>query len=278
MAFLGKGIPHKEVRAKNGGRCLAKHEPGYKEKCSCSHRWQAFEQALAHSGTYKLQKAVGEGSWELLFRGNHKAVAAVVNRGLKATLSPDNKGMYLHEVAKPRPEDWDISRDKRNFKWDCNVPYYHEAHHVVPDATLRKIFLAIFGPEEGGSNELVIKVVAEVLEAPYCVHHMENMLILPMDEKVGDALQLPIHRETKQCSHSAYDEYVEARLKSSLMAALEQIMKKHKEEKTEEPKYKDLATTLTKEAETLYGEVAAARRTQGFTSVEQMGQRLKAGL
>jgi hypothetical protein len=271
LALLEKPIPHHTAGGVTGGKCLAKHEPAYKEGCSCSHRWQAFEKAVDQKDLYKLTetqlRTLGDGPWSLLFRGGQKAVNKLAKKGETVTLSPENKGMYFHQVGKPGPGDWDIDRGKRNFKWDCNKPYYHEAHHVVPDATLRKALLEVF------EADVAVRVVSEMLDAPYSVHHKDNMLLLPMDERVGDLLHLPIHRETKQCSHGVYDKYVEGRLITRLQKALEEIMEKHEEE-GDEPKFKDLAKAIEAEARALHPQVTAARRDQGVASIEQFGAKL----
>ncbi|PTL80012.1 AHH domain-containing protein [Vitiosangium sp. GDMCC 1.1324] len=273
LELLEKPVPHHTAGGPSGGKCIAKHEPPYKENCSCSHRWQAFEKALEKASQYEVTdeqlRSLGDGRWALLFRGGAKAVTRLAKRGETAALSSDNKGMYRHEVQKPREGDWDVARGKYNFKWDCNKPYYHEAHHVVPDATLRAVILKVFP-----KPELAIRVASEVLDAPYNVHHKDNMIILPMDERVGDLLQLPIHRETKQCNHTAYDEYVERKLDEHLRAALEQIMDKHDEEGGE-PRYKELAEAIEEVSRETYGEVASARRVHGVTSIEALGQMMR---
>ncbi|RKG84018.1 AHH domain-containing protein [Corallococcus terminator] len=228
MELLGQTIPHQTVGSLSGGKCIAKHEVPYNENCSCSHRWQAFEKAVEHSDMYKLSDAdldVGCAK-PMLFRGGADAVAKLAKQGVSAALSAENKGMYLRAVDKPRVGDWEVDRSKYNFKWDCNKPYYHEAHHVVPDATLRVALTDIFKT----SAELAFQVMCEVLDAPYNVHGKDNMIILPMDERVGEMLQLPIHRETKQCSHGAYDLYIKDKLKARFRTALREIMKKHDEE------------------------------------------------
>lgn len=272
LLALQKTPSHHTVGGLNGGKCIAKHEPPYKPGCSCSHRWQAFEKALEKASLYnqyEVKDEQGDGSWELLFRGGSKAVAKLEKRGEKeVVLSSENKGMYRHKVNKPRKGDWDVGREY-NFKWDCNKPYYHEAHHVIPDATLRDVLVQVFP-----KPELAIKVASEILDAPYNVHHKDNMLILPMDEQVGNLLKLPIHRETKQCNHTEYDLYVGDKLKNRLRAALEQIMEKHDEE-GEEPRYKDLAEAIEAISSETYDEVASARRVHGLTSIEALGQRMR---
>ncbi|HYO65365.1 MAG TPA: AHH domain-containing protein [Archangium sp.] len=276
VEFLGQTIPHHPSGTVTGGKCFAKgHKSDYDENCSCSHRWQAFEKAVDNADLYRLTdkqvRALGGGTWMLFFRGGDDDASDLANRGRTVARFLLNKQMYLLEVPKPKVGDWDVARSKRNFKSWCNLPYYHEAHHVVPDATLRDELLRVFGEEGGGSNEFAIWVVTGLLHAPYNIHYKDNMIILPMDERVGDVLQLPIHRETKQCNHTSYDEYIGAQLKSRLRAQLREVMKKHDEEKGE-PKLKDLAESIEALSRQLYDEVSKARREGGFRSIEQMGQ------
>ncbi|MFY0526212.1 AHH domain-containing protein [Archangium gephyra] len=273
LEFLGKPVPHHPAGGLSGGKCIAKHEPPYKENCSCSHRWQAFEKALEKASQYEVTdeqvRSSGDKRWGLLFRGGAKAVTRLEKRGETVALSSENKGMYRHEVQRPQKGDWDVARGKYNFKWDCNKPYYHEAHHVVPDATLRAVIQKVFSKKP----ELAIRVASEMLNAPYNVHHKDNMIILPMDERVGDLLQLPIHRETKQCNHTAYDMYVEKKIETRLRAALREIMKKHDEERGE-PQYKDLAKAIEEVSRATYDEVANARRAHGVTSIDEFGKKM----
>lgn len=280
LEFLGEPIPHDRVGALDGGKCIAKHVSPYKESCSCSHRWHAFEKALENAHLYRLTskqiKQLGSDTWMQHFRGFDTHVTSLAQRGETVARSLLNKSMYLREVPKPKKGDWDVARSKENFKDYCNVPYYHEAHHLVPDATLRGTLLAIFGEEGGGSNELAIQVLTEVLNSPYNVHHKDNMMILPMDEHVGDALQLPIHRETTNCNHTTYDTYVESLLTARLRGTLEEIMKRHDEEGTP-PQYADLAQSIRDISGQLYDAVSKGRRIEGFQSVEQMGQTLLNG-
>lgn len=270
LAFLGKGIPHHTSGGATGGKCIAKHVPSYEPtQSSCTHRWQAFEKAMENKGTYKLTddqvKALGGGKWSLLFRGGQKVVSKLVAARETAEVSTENKGMYQHLVAKPgKGEDWDVGHG-RNFKWDCNVPYYHEAHHVVPDATVRTALMKVF------DAQVAVWVATKMLEVPYCVHHKDNMLILPMDARVGDVLQLPIHRETKQCNHNRYDEFILKKLVKRMQAVQEQILEEHDKD-DDAPKTKDLAKGIEKDAEALYSQVAAARREHKVVSIEEYGQ------
>ncbi|MCY1041531.1 AHH domain-containing protein [Corallococcus sp. bb12-1] len=270
--LLGQTIPHHTAGSLTGGKCIAKHESPYKENCSCSHRWQAFEKALEQNAMYNLSDeqlgSAGEGSWSLLFRGGAKAVAKLAKQGAKVALSAENKGMYRHQLGKPRQGDWNIDRAKYNFKWDCNKPYYHEAHHVLPDATLRTALIDIFE-----KPEMARHVVTEVLNAPYSVHDKDNMMILPMDEQVGEMLQLPIHRETKQCSHGLYDMYVLKKLALRLRRTLKEIMKKH-DEGGGEPRFKDLAKAIEAVSSEVYVEVASVRRVHGVVSIEEFGKKM----
>lgn len=77
--------------------CLNRHVSAYQANDPCSHRWQAFEKALA-SRRY---------NWPSDAKGPRK------------------------------PGAWDIGRDKDNFKLSSRKPYGHEAHHIVPNSELR---------------------------------------------------------------------------------------------------------------------------------------------
>ncbi|NMO18350.1 hypothetical protein HPC49_34235 [Pyxidicoccus fallax] len=60
---------------------------------------------------------------------------------------------------------------------------------------LRQLIWETYGPKDDGSLELALFVIEGLLEVPYNVNHMQNMIILPMDDRVGDLIMLPIHEE-----------------------------------------------------------------------------------
>lgn len=273
--FKQRKIPHLDSGGTEGGKCLYKHPPlekskaGYVPNNSCSHRWQALKQALANKGLYAPKKEIPRDSktWELLFRGGS---AQKISKIPGARPSIVNRSLYFLEVPHPKEEEWEVSETNANFKWDCNTPYYHEAHHVVPDAMLRQLIWELYGPREGGSLELALFVIEGLLEVPYNVNHMRNMLILPMDDRVGDLIMLPIHRETQSCSHTAYDTYVKSLLSTAFMPFLRQILEEH-DEGGEPPLRKDLAQALQQTSVDLYKELSEARG-QGISSVEGLGR------
>jgi hypothetical protein len=79
------------------GGCLNRHVSEYADGNTCSHRWQAFEKALA-SRRYH---------WPEGERGPRKGA------------------------------NWSISRAGDNFKLSSGKPFPHEAHHIVPNSELR---------------------------------------------------------------------------------------------------------------------------------------------
>jgi len=79
------------------GGCLNRHISEYAQGNTCSHRWQAFEKAIA-SRRYL---------WPAGEKGPRKGAS------------------------------WSISRTGDNFKKSSGKPFGHEAHHVVPNSELR---------------------------------------------------------------------------------------------------------------------------------------------
>jgi hypothetical protein len=202
-------------------RCKAPRAAGANGRLlrnSCNYRWQGFEQALRHESerynypAYKALCGVGPFSME-------------IRNGGPRTVAPTEK-------------TWDITDDGDNFQASCNVPYWHEAHHLIPNAELR---LAISNIAKGPLKAEYFRLYRRgLMEEKYNLNHKKNMMILPLDNQVSEALGLPRHREhAGVLHHKAYSTEVRTRLQSvfPLVTAAE---KKHEEK----PPYKRVAEQL----------------------------------
>ncbi|MGE3171969.1 MAG: AHH domain-containing protein [Planctomycetota bacterium] len=124
-------------------------------------------------------------------------------QGFKQALKDD----HLYNGKHPKGgKDWDISEKGDNFRSLCKTPYWHESHHIVPHGELRDAISqcgAVLKPLIRGG----------LLDEKYNLNHMGNMIILPVDSGVAQAIDLPRHRKTKaHRSHKAYSRYVRGRL------------------------------------------------------------------
>lgn len=219
--FLKK---HIKTGNTGGGACLNRHERR-KENNSCSHQWQGYKKAESDPGVYDYPK------YASIVGKQHKTGARTAKRG---NIFP--KGMQLSTVG-PNPYDWDIGGQKttaNNFK-DWRIPYWHNAHHIIPNGVLAECIAD--ASAEDKSLRLLIR--AGLLGAKYNLNHMVNMIILPMGQEVAHALGLPRHllgdkpppgyrREVR--SHGDYSRKVKDKLESVMedyMQILEQKGKDH---------------------------------------------------
>ena len=168
-------------RSTEGGACLTGHvsgrdTQGFVTEVSCNYRWQAYKQALVQHVLYDYPayKSLSDSSRRFTMR---------LRFGFKLT-SPPKEG------------EWDLSkrRDSKNFRSSCNVPYWHEAHHIIPHGELRDAINAVGTGTEAAIYREIIR--EGLLDEKYNLNHKLNMIILPMDKKVARALKLPRHRHT----------------------------------------------------------------------------------
>lgn len=191
MKDLEVMLPHKRTGTTEGGKCLNRHEVGFKQY-SCFHKWQAFVRATEDSKYY---------NWP---RYENAAKDQMPEEGHPLYAGPGH--IYFTRMNKPKPGDWNVDWNRLNFKTNCNIPYYHEAHHIIPDSILQKVIQKTFGAI-GGSPELVLTARNLLLEQSYNVNHKLNMVLLPMNSHVARVLNLPVHRRLGHPDHKAYRNY-----------------------------------------------------------------------
>lgn len=261
MQDLKAMLPHKRTGTADGGKCLNRHEVGFKQY-SCFHKWQAFVRATEDSSHYNWPKYENAAKEQMPEQGHEvlgtKAVKTMARRG-QATSA--GKGVYLVRMKKPKPGDWDVDWARHNFKYDCNVPYYHEAHHVIPDSILREVMEVAFGGE-GGSPELVLVARNLLMEESYNINHKLNMVLLPMNRHVAKVLNLPIHRQPGHPDHKKYRDYVKPLLKGDFLTMLKDAVDH------EAQKPGDLKAKLESHSKTLYRQIMEG----GYDSLEDLAE------
>lgn len=76
-----------------------------------------------------------------------------------------------------------------NFRSYATIPYWHNAHHIIPNSTLRRAMVIA-----AGDDALLLALFMLGLEnAKYNINDRKNMVILPQREVVSRALSLPRH-------------------------------------------------------------------------------------
>ncbi|WIG94294.1 AHH domain-containing protein [Myxococcus sp. SDU36] len=209
-------VKHKVVRnSTEGGACLNRHDgsreqngKGVLKAVSCNHRWQAFKKALETKATYNWP------AYEALSKQKTFAMVVRARSGTRRVQAPNGEN-----------KAWDVTAEGHNFRTSCNVPFWHEAHHLVPNNVLKSC-IAKVGEGQPLQMVYVKKVRSGLLREKYNLNHKVNMILLPMDEKVARALQLPRHRLTAEHrSHRAYRNHVRDKLKWYLVPVRAAVQK-----------------------------------------------------
>lgn len=239
-------LPHIQTGRSTGGACLNRHigdKPYEGSGNSCSHRWQAYLQMQGDSGLYNWPKYKS-----LSKQASRITTAAETVAGAKF---PD---WYVYSLKQPEEGDWDV--DGNNFWTECYVPYWHEAHHIVPNSTLREAIASV-------GSKLVVTVRRGLLQEKYNLNQKKNMVMLPMDKAVANAIGLPRHRVTASCrSHSTYSNHVKTQL-NKMMQKIKDKLDAHKK-----PSYASLKDDIVALSENLYSQITASTTSQ---SLDAMG-------
>jgi hypothetical protein len=211
-------------KSTGGGRCLNRHEAAWREH-SCSHRWQAYQHALSDSALYDYPAYK-----RLVDRGRDvRTDARKDHTSSSGTFYPIYPEGYSFFLKAPKQGEWDVGAG-RNFKWDCRVPYLHNAHHVVPNSKLR----GAIDKSEKKFTGFRLVVRKGLARADYNLNHLDNMVILPMDSKVAGALNLPRHLITVLYrDHTVYSKYVAQEL-GKIMQKYEEQLSDYFEKKQKE--------------------------------------------
>lgn len=242
---------------KVGGACLNRHVTEVKEGDSCSHRWQAYLNAKDHAKqlyNWPLYKPLSEQS----------SIKTSVTKLAGGKIFPD---WYKRSLKPPKKNEWNVDQGK-NFKSKCYVPYWHNAHHVVPNSELRKAILKV-GEDMEAPVTTAYLVRQGLLTKKYNLNSKKNMIILPMDRTVGKTLQLPVHLKSPTArSHGAYSKNVGTQLKT-IFTPVQAALERHKEP----PDYKDCKDELEHLSEHLHSQIIAAGKS-GTRYIDQMAASL----
>ncbi len=225
------GVDHHMAGGSSGGKCLNRHladKPYQGNNKSCSHRWQAHLQMKSDSGLYNWPK------YQKLSR-KRKAIPTTCQWG------PRN-------IKIPKKGDWDVTGD--NFWRECYKPYWHEAHHIVPNSTLRTaIYDAV---DQDADLELVLR--KGLVDESYNLNEKKNMIMLPNDAEIADAIGLPRHRLTATTfHHGAYS----SKVKTELMSILRGVVKKMVKHK--KVNYNSVKTKIENLSGTLYTAIKTSK-------------------
>lgn len=85
--------------------------------------------------------------------------------------------------------NYSFQEEGPNFRSYASIPYWHNAHHIIPNSTLREAMVIAANDDAG----LLALFAQSLISAEYNINEQKNMVILPQREAVGRALSLPRH-------------------------------------------------------------------------------------
>jgi hypothetical protein len=216
--FLKK---HVETGSVEGGACLNRHRSDVAAK-SCSHRWQAFKKAEENAQWY-----------------DYPAYKALVWKPGSTPIQTAQWGHFLDILWRPLQGSWDLHSSSwgfPNFQCWSRAPYWHQAHHLIPNGVLNDCIT-----ERAKENRsLYFTVRSGLLGALYNLNHKDNVVILPMGKVVAAALGLPRHIAGIESEpgvkmatrdHPVYSKHVKKEVENVIRRYAREIdEKKHSEE------------------------------------------------
>ncbi|MBW2661811.1 MAG: AHH domain-containing protein [Deltaproteobacteria bacterium] len=251
---------HVVTKSVSGGSCLNRHEWEVKEKCSCSHRWQAYKKAEDDKMLY-----------------NYPAYASLVSKSVRhrrAFKSVTSSGVETWR-NRPNPYDWDLGKND-NFLSKCTTPYYHNSHHLLPTGLLNGCILK--AAQEAKSYTLYKLIRIGLLDAKYNINHKNNMVILPKGKFVANHLRLPRHTSEIDVEpgvrpdlfHSVYSD----RLRNKVQAVIDEYLEllDEPDENHGKPPNKLSKAKLERISKKLYKKVKKWGKGGGGPSVDSMSE------
>jgi A nuclease family of the HNH/ENDO VII superfamily with conserved AHH len=174
---------HHSAGGFDGGKCVGAHEYYYKQRDSCSYRWQAH-----HRATTSDKGLYGQTGTQVSSPSPGQAATLLRNRALAIAPGPlkVSKGGRAYRKVTGQP-----------FR-TAFAPWPNNPHHLLPDAQLKNGIFQM----AAGLPTVQDMIVQGLLNNAYNINHWKNMMILPQREKEGCALSLPTHPQGD--SHPAY--------------------------------------------------------------------------
>jgi hypothetical protein len=238
-----KKLPGKHF-SEGGKGCLNRHQK-FKENDPCSHQWQGYKRALSDPDLY---------NWPA-----YKSLSVKVR---KKSFFMETFWFVSKLTRPPEEGEWDLTYEfknrkkqkMKNFRSNASTPYWHEAHHIVPNSELRGAMLFV-GKGQKLEGPITLMVRGGLMGEGYNLNDKLNMILLPMDKKVSLALGLPRHRKTRTTrSHKGYSKHVRELLNGIFRPLKKDAVKC----KGKLPKYKKCRKQVEKVSKDLYPRIIEA--------------------
>ena len=214
-AALKKLHQRKAGAAEKG--CLTRHQKRTDDH-KCSHQWQAKQKALDNKPMYdypKYKAFCGD--------GQYKTAALRTGKGKNDVFPRDYATETSEGFMKDRPthkgKEWNVDKNG-NFD-HFTKPYWHNAHHIVPNGALKDSI-----NKAGKSESKLPNLIRQgLLRAQYNLNDKVNMVILPQGRNEAFALGLPRHLKGDEngpnekpefFSHKDYSDRVEQKLDTAM--------------------------------------------------------------
>ena len=230
MADKSKEQHEKDIEAgvKHYPGCLNSHErstPAKGAGNTCCYRWQAYLKANGDRGMYNYDKYAS-----LCAPGRSQVRTRCYGTDRFGNPKKVWPGNYSKNLDAPKPGDWDIGVNN-NFWTTWTKPYWHEAHHIVPNGTLDWAISNV--AKNSGIDGIDITIRKGLVEEKYNLNGKINMIILPQDEVISEALGLPIHTSSKFQRHGPFSTNVRMELEK-IIGQIPQRVDQHKARKYDE--------------------------------------------
>lgn len=253
------------------GSCLHRHVSAYQKKHSCSHRWQAHQASMekVHDGKRRdIYDGVDAGrvpaQWKKFIKFNKQRQCDCVRYHVPLPEKgdwdlegpPAGRQQELKRTGGAKPKDGDIVNFSSSSLW----PYWHNAHHLIPQGRFNSVIDEVAGKEcPNDRGECVLAIKMRLLKAKYNINHQKNMIILPGGQTVAGILGLPRHLTKKpkgksekglvaeHRGHQEYDNTIVPKLKKVFVQAAK-AFKKKKCELTKADLDKEKLNQISKEA------------------------------
>ena len=190
--------------------CLTRHQ-SREEGHKCSHQWQARVKAEGDPTIYNYpayKSMCGTGKFVTAARKTSKGV-------FPKDYTKLINGFYMKDRPTHEGREWDLGKDD-NFNHFIK-PYWHNAHHIVPNGALKNAIT-----NTGQADFRLPNLIRYCLfKASYNLNDKINMIILPQGKNVAAALHLPRHlkgdevgpdEEGEFYSHKDYSKNIELKL------------------------------------------------------------------
>ena len=253
--------------------CLTRHERR-EEGNLCSHQWQAKLKALDHPRMYNYPKYKS-----ICGRGRFKTAA---RRGKSGKAFPRDyafewKGGFWKTKPTHEGKEWNVNKPG-NFD-DYRKPYWHNAHHIVPNGALKSAI-----NKTGKTDPLLPNLIKQgLLRGTYNLNDKVNMVILPQGFNVAKALGLPRHlkgdevpdgEEKELRSHKDYSNRVELKL-DSIMMDYEEFFADYVLEDHPPPPDKLSKSKIDNLSKNIFNEIRTLRRTHAGKALSELPKLVK---